>query len=224
MMVVSESCIKSAYHQRSRMSISYNGASDWTNEQAQIAFDKAVAWGGKELSAQFAKGYKTVDEAVDALIRWCTSANGLSGFVTGFGGFALLPVTVSASVASSLMIQVSMTAAIASLYGYEPNNQRVKIAIFGNVLGNTFFDACRSFGVQLTNKLTMNMISRIPGRIIYQINKQIGFRILTKMGTKGMINMVKVVPVAGGVVGGAIDATACYGVGNAAKALFRPTE
>jgi hypothetical protein len=202
----------------------YDNAGEWTSAQAQAVFDKAVAWGGKDLASQFANGYKTVDEAVDSLIRWCTSANGLSGFVTGFGGFALLPVTVSASVASSLMIRVSMTAAIASLYGYETNNQRVKIAIFGNVLGNTFFDACRSFGVQMTNTLTMNMISRIPGRIINQINKQIGFRVLTKMGTKGMINIVKVVPVAGGVVGGSIDATACYGVGKAAKILFRPTE
>ena len=206
------------------MSMMYANAGEWTGAQAQAVFDKAVAWGGKDLASQFAKGYKTVDEAVDSLIRWSMGANGLSGFVTGFGGVALLPVTVPASVASSLMIQVSMTAAIASLYGYETNNQRVKIAIFGNVLGNTFFDACRSFGVQLTNKLTMNMISRIPGRIIYQINKQIGFRVLTKMGTKGMINIVKVVPVAGGVVGGSIDATVCYGVGKAAKTLFRPTK
>jgi uncharacterized protein (DUF697 family) len=203
------------------MSMMYDNAGEWTSAQAQAVFDKAVAWGGKDLASQFANGYKTVDEAVDSLSM---GANGLSGFVTGFGGFALLPVTVPASVASSLMIRVSMTAAIASLYGYDTDDLRVKVAIFGNVLGNKLVDACRSFGVQLTNTLTMNMISRIPGRIIYQINKQIGFRVLTKMGTKGMINIVKVVPVAGGVVGGSIDATACYGVGKAAKILFRPTE
>ena len=37
------------------------------------------------------------------------------------------------------------------------------------------------------------------------INQRVGFRLLTKMGTKGAVNFVKLVPIAGGVIGSAID-------------------
>ena len=37
------------------------------------------------------------------------------------------------------------------------------------------------------------------------INQKVGFRLLTKFGTKGAVNLVKLVPVAGGIIGGVID-------------------
>ncbi|MCB9779938.1 MAG: hypothetical protein H6742_15345 [Alphaproteobacteria bacterium] len=43
---------------------------------------------------------------------------------------------------------------------------------------------------------------------------------ITKAGEKGIINVVKLVPLAGVGVGGAIDAVACVGVGKPAKGLF----
>ncbi|MEY2846948.1 MAG: hypothetical protein RL076_2494 [Chloroflexota bacterium] len=204
------------------MSITYAHVGEWTNETFELFLEKSITWGENDLAAQFSQGYASVDDAVDALIRWNTSANGLTGFVTGLGGMATLPFTIPVSVASSLGIQLSMTAAIASLYGYKADDHRKKIAVYFAGVNSTLIDVCRGVGIELTKKLSLRMIEQIPGTLIKEINKQMGFRLLTKMGAKGIINLANVVPVIGGLIGGTIDATACYGVGKIAKNVFRP--
>lgn len=54
-----------------------------------------------------------------------------------------------------------------------------------------------------------------------EIHKKVGFRLITKAGEKGIINMVKLVPLAGGLVSGTVDAASCMAVGKTAKHLFR---
>lgn len=49
------------------------------------------------------------------------------------------------------------------------------------------------------------MIKSIPGKVLTSINQKVGFRLITKFGETGVVNMVKLVPLAGGVVGGLFD-------------------
>ena len=49
------------------------------------------------------------------------------------------------------------------------------------------------------------MVKKIPGTALAKINQKVGFRFLTKFGTKGMINIGKAVPIVGGVIGGGFD-------------------
>jgi len=65
------------------------------------------------------------------------------------------------------------------------------------------------------------MIERIPGKLLVEINKKIGFRLLTKAGEKGFVNLAKMVPGIGGVIGGSFDASMCIAVGKIAKNAFR---
>lgn len=48
-------------------------------------------------------------------------------------------------------------------------------------------------------------IKKIPGAALVKINQRIGFRFITKFGEKGIINLGKMVPLVGGVVGGGMD-------------------
>lgn len=48
-------------------------------------------------------------------------------------------------------------------------------------------------------------IKKIPGKTLTAINQKVGFRFITKFGTKGIVNLGKVIPVVGAVVGGGID-------------------
>ncbi|MFN5980296.1 MAG: hypothetical protein ACK45W_13510, partial [Pseudanabaena sp.] len=54
-------------------------------------------------------------------------------------------------------------------------------------------------------KVCQNLIKRIPGRVLIEINKKIGFRLITKAGEKGVVNVMKMLPLVGGVVGGTFD-------------------
>lgn len=47
--------------------------------------------------------------------------------------------------------------------------------------------------------------SKKPGEALKAINQKVGFRLLTKFGETGAINLGKAVPVVGGVIGGGFD-------------------
>jgi hypothetical protein len=44
-----------------------------------------------------------------------------------------------------------------------------------------------------------------PGATISRINQAVGFRLLTKFGETGVVNLGKAVPILGGIIGGAVD-------------------
>ena len=52
------------------------------------------------------------------------------------------------------------------------------------------------------------------------INKRVGYRFITKAGTKGTINLTKVVPVVGAVVGGGLDLVETKVIANRAYKWF----
>ena len=56
--------------------------------------------------------------------------------------------------------------------------------------------------------------------MLTNINQAVGFRLFTKFGQKGLVNIHKAIPVLGGVVGGTVDAMSTYAIAKAAKALF----
>jgi hypothetical protein len=56
--------------------------------------------------------------------------------------------------------------------------------------------------------------------VLLDINKKVGFRLVTKSGTTGVVNLSKAVPVLGGVVGGTIDGTSTRAVGAVARRAF----
>ena len=58
------------------------------------------------------------------------------------------------------------------------------------------------------------------GTPFIEINKKVGFRLLTKFGEKGVINLGKLVPIAGGIIGGSVDSISTWGVGVAARKTF----
>ena len=47
-------------------------------------------------------------------------------------------------------------------------------------------------------------IKKIPGKALVAINQRIGYRLITKFGEKGIINLGKAIPLIGGVVGGVL--------------------
>ena len=61
---------------------------------------------------------------------------------------------------------------------------------------------------------------KLTREVIVKINKAIGFRLLTKGGTKGLINAGKFVPVIGGVIGGGYNYAEVSIYAKWAKAMF----
>jgi len=165
--------------------------------------------------------YESADERVDSLIRWEASKNFTSGFLTGFGGIITLPVSVPAALGASWIIQARMAGAIARIYGRNLTDDRVRTLVLISLVGDAGKEILKEAGIAFGKKLTAEIIKRVPGRVLIEINKKIGFRLLTKAGEKGILNLVKAVPFMGGLVGGGFDAATCIAVGKVAKGMFR---
>lgn len=68
--------------------------------------------------------------------------------------------------------------------------------------------------------MAISMLKKLPGTVLTKINKAVGFRLVTKFGQKGVINLAKGIPVLGGVVGGGIDIAFTKQIANLAKENF----
>ena len=167
-------------------------------------------------------GYADHDRRVDSLIKWETSKNAVSGFLTGVGGLATLPVAVPAALGASWVIQARLVAAVASIYGHDIKEDRVRTLILLSLVGDAAKKILKGVGIQVAGKVSNQILQAIPGRLLIEINKFVGFRLLTKAGTTGIINLVRLVPLLGGGVAASFDAYACRKVGRVARDIFRP--
>ena len=158
----------------------------------------------EELADSYLKKYSS-EKAIEELVSWQIRKCATSGFLTGLGGFITLPVTIPANISSVLYVQMRMIAAIAYIRGYNLKDDEVKTLIYCILAGLSIENLLKSAGIQFTKKASLSLIQKIPGKILTAINQKIGFRFITKAGEKGVVNLTKIVPVFGGIIGGGID-------------------
>ena len=193
-----------------------------------LAYDKAVdgipGVPGLESAEGLAEDYLndsgSLEDQVDALIRYQVLKATTSGFVTGLGGALTLPVTIPANLASVMYVQLQMVAAIACMGGHDVRDDRVRTICYACLCGNAAVDILKGAGITIGKKLTEQAIKQLSFEVIKKINQAVGFRMITKFGQTGAINLGKAVPLVGGVIGGTFDGTTTYTIGRVAKNLF----
>ena len=171
--------------------------------------------------------YKTHEDCIKSLIRWETSKTGGTGFVTGLGGLVTLPATLAAGLGAAWIVQVRLVGSIAYLRGWDLDDDRVRTLCVAALAGDKVVtEVVKEFGGKLAIKSGEAALAKVSGKVLLDINRRVGYRLITKGGEKGLINMGKLVPVLGGVVGGAVDATATRAVAGVAKRAFpdRPAD
>ena len=189
------------------------------------AYDKAVNGvpgldSAEELAACYLKKEGSLKEQINSLIRWQNTKAGTTGFVTGLGGMLTMPATLPVNITSVLFIQIRMIAAIAKMCGFDLKDDKVQTLVYVCLVGSSSSEIIKDLGIQISGKLAIAAIKKIPKAVITKINQAVGFRLLTKFGQKGFINLGKAVPLIGGIIGGAFDVVSTNTVGNTARNLF----
>lgn len=174
----------------------------------------------EELAENYLKNSSNVSEAADKIVKWQIAKCGASGFISGLGGILTLPVAVPANMASVIYVQMRMIASIAYMGGYDIYDDRVKSLVYMCLCGTSAADIAKDMGIQIGKKLSESLIKKIPGNVIVKINQKVGFRLLTKFGEKGIINLGKMIPLAGGVIGAGFDIGSTKVIANIAKKTF----
>lgn len=203
--------------------------SEMTNERVMTILDKTyeIALDGLptsksvfELADDYRGKYEDVLTASVKLRDYQIMKCGTSGFLTGLGGIITLPVALPANLTSVVYVQMRMVAAIAEIGGYDVNSDQVKSLVYLCLTGNSMKDIVKAAGISFGTKFTTAMIKKIPGTVLVKINQKVGFRFVTKFGTKGIINLGKAVPLVGGVIGAGFDVTSTKIIANNAINLF----
>jgi hypothetical protein len=189
------------------------------------AYEKSInGIPGTDTAYQLAENFMTkndsTDKAINSLIRWQNTKSVTSGFLTGLGGLITLPVAIPVNIASVTYVQIRMIAAIAHMSGYDLKDDQVKTFVFVCLTGKSASDILKQAGIKAGTALTKHAIKKIPGEIIKSINKAVGFRLVTKFGEKGVVNLGKTVPLVGGFIGGTVDGVGTNIIGKTAKKVF----
>jgi len=189
------------------------------------AYDKAInGVTGLDSASELAESYMKQDgslkDQANSLIRWQNTKAGTSGFLTGLGGLILMPIAIPANISSVIYVQIRMIAAIAYMGGHDLKDDRVKSLVYTCLTGNAAKDILKDIGIVIERKLTESAIKNISGKTITAINQKVGFRLLTKFGEKGVVNLGKAVPILGGVIGATFDSVATNTIGNIARDTF----
>lgn len=194
---------------------------NWLTENAVGGFGPLS--GADDLALEYLNdsSYENNDKRVESLINWETTKNFSTGFITGLGGFVALPVTIPASLGASWILQMRMAAAIARIYGHDLKEDRVRTLLLCIIIGQDIKEVCKQVGIKVAQNLTYVAIRKLPVEMLKRINRAVATQLVTKAGAKGLINLTKLVPVVGGVVGGTFDAVTCRITAKAAQRAFR---
>lgn len=193
-------------------------ALDWAYEKAVNGI--AGLDSASELASDYMKQSGSRKDQANSLIRWQNTKAGTSGFITGLGGLLTMPITIPANITSVMYVQIRMIAAIAHMGGHDLRNDRVKSLVYACLTGNAAKDILKDMGIVIGRKISESLIKKISNETIKEINKKVGFRLLTKFGEKGVINLGKTVPILGGVIGATFDSVATNTIGNIARDTF----
>lgn len=161
-----------------------------------------------------------ITKACNSLINWQVGKCATSGFITGLGGVITLLVAIPANISSVIYVQMRMIAAIAYMGGYDIKDDSVKSLVYICLTGNAAVEIAKEVGIKVGTKLTQTAIQKISFEALKKINQTVGFRLVTKFGEKGVVNLGKAIPLVGGVIGGGFDLASTKVIGKVSKEMF----
>lgn len=159
----------------------------------------------EELANDYLKKHKTTEVACKAMLKNQIAKCTTSGFITGFGGFITMPITIPANISSVIYVQMRMIACVAYMADYELNSDQTQTFVYACLAGVAVNGLLKQAGIKLGVKFANGAIKKIPGKVLTKINQKVGFRFVTKFGTKGIVNLGKLLPGVGAIIGGSMD-------------------
>lgn len=158
---------------------------------------------------------ETYAETARAIIRLNTVLCGGTGFACGIPGYASMPLTIPTNIGGVLLLQLHMSASVATVYGHDTRDDETRTTCIRCVLNHS------------------KSASESPGSAVWPAIKRIG----AKMAERGLryaleqgirfpsaSRPTRGLPLIGGVVGGLSDGYTTQKVGHAAQRAFSSSE
>jgi uncharacterized protein (DUF697 family) len=221
----------------------------WLTKSLVFVWEKVIIGDNKfnpekscyQLAAEYTDSGKTAEQCARNFIKWQTGKAGITGFALGLPGFTAMPVTIPADLASVSYLQLRMIAVIGILFGWEVTSDQFRTVAFTCLLGTAVGEAAHDVGVKASARFGARFVRNIPGRFLQRVNELLHVHNLfikgvnaganaggkatatagAKVGSKGIINLSKMVPLFGGIVGGGLNAVFTRQMGVLAVRLLK---
>ncbi|WP_370892396.1 hypothetical protein [Janibacter sp. GXQ6167] len=175
--------------------------------------------------AALAKHKGNADKAIKEVQRSHLKLVAGNGFITGLGGFIVLPVAMPANILGFYVVATRMAAAVAKLRGYDITDPAVRSAVLLSLVGADAAEILGKAGlVAPSGKVTSMALKQLPGPALMVVNKAIGFRLVTKAGSSALTRFGKYIPVVGGGIGASVDSWMYNQIATNVKQEFPRTD
>lgn len=161
-----------------------------------------------------------VETAVRRLIGTHVRLAASSGLLTSLGGAATMVVTAPAGVAGLYLVCTRLAAAIATVRGHDPADPVVRTAVLLCVLGPDGSELAERTGIDLQEVSLLAGLRRLPTEVREQLDRRIGFRLTSRAGRRGVLNLTKLIPIVAGPIGAGADGIAARSVATYADVTF----
>ncbi len=159
----------------------------------------------------------SLEDRADRIIAAYTGLGGATGFACGVPGILLTPITLPANVAGVALIQMHMTAAVASLAGHDLHVLETRDKCIACLLEKITDEGANTEKKEAAARTGVKMLER-GARVAFGLT--LGGR--AARGAMVRWTVLRRVPLIGGVIGAGSDAYVTAFVGRCAKRAFLP--
>ncbi|MDL5154987.1 EcsC family protein [Actinomycetospora termitidis] len=165
-----------------------------------------------------------VDGDVEAAVRRLISAHvrlaASSGLLTSLGGAATMLITAPAGATGLYLVCTRLAAAIAHARGHDLTDPVVRTAVLLCVLGADGSELAERTGIDLQEVSLLTGLRRLPVEVREQLDRRIGYRLASRAGRRGVLNLTKLIPVVSGPIGAGADSITTRSVATYADVVF----
>ena len=191
-----------------------------TLEEKPFPFQSAIT-----LAQSYKDNGSNLEARIEKLVVSQIVSSVITGVATGLPCGLLMLVAIPSDIVATLYINIRMVAAIAHMNGHDIQSDQTRTFVFAVSMGLKASDFLKDLGVVIANKAAKSALkTKVSGKLLTTINRAVGFRFITKFGKTGVINLVKVIPLLGGLIGGTFDGVSCRVIAEIAKKEFAYVE
>lgn len=175
----------------------------------------------QQLADKALEKHGDVDRASAAVVAASRKQAATGGFVTGLGGFVTLPVALPANVAGFYVIATRMVGALAALRGFDLSDPKVRTGVLLVLTGSDASSLLGKVGLGGSGGVMTRLVSsKMPKATLMVVQKAVGFRLLSRIGTGLLGRLGRAVPLAGAVIGAGSDVWLLKRIADTARTEF----
>lgn len=173
-----------------------------------------------ERAAEALAGGGTLDEQADRLVRRHIALSASAGFLSGLGGWLVLPIVLPANMATVATVQLHMGASMAALAGHDPASAATRDRVLRCLVGVGPADPARDAEQETLDRVGLKLAERGLNLVVSSAVGAIKWGAQAVAKRQVQRRLLRGIPLVGGMIGAASDGFVTAKVAEAARDEF----